>query len=52
MNETAKRPVNADSVCLRFDRAPDSLMEEPEVCELCRRYEDGFCAAPREEDHD
>lgn len=36
-------PVSPDYVCPRFDRAPDSLIEEPEVCELCLWYDDGLC---------
>ena len=38
------KPVSADSVCIRFQRAPDSLIEEPEVCELCLFWRDGLCA--------
>ena len=30
--------VNPNDVCRHFDRAPWSLIEEPEVCELCRYY--------------
>ena len=37
------KPVSPDNVCPAFDRAPDSLIEEPEVCELCGFYDDGFC---------
>ena len=40
--------VSADHVCPRFDRAPYSLIEEPEVCENCARYEDGYCLAETE----
>lgn len=37
--------VPADGVCRRFERADWSLIEEPEVCELCAFYDDsdGFC---------
>ncbi len=37
------KSVSPDNVCPDFDRAPDSLMEEPEVCELCGYYDDGCC---------
>ena len=33
-------PVDPNDVCRRFDRTPWSLIEEPEVCELCRFYND------------
>lgn len=46
MNETRPVPVAPDHVCRYFDRVPESLIEEPEVCEFCRSYTDGFCAAP------
>ena len=41
--------VDPESVCLRFDRSPTSLIEEPETCENCVYYSDeGLCL--REED--
>ena len=36
-------PVDPESVCPRFDRASTSLIEEPEVCENCSQYDEGFC---------
>lgn len=42
--DTAKaKPVDAESVCRCFERIPQSLIEEPEVCEWCRFYNDGLC---------
>ena len=36
--------VDPNGVCGGFDRISWSLIEEPEVCELCRYYdEDGRC---------
>lgn len=37
------RPVAADDICPRFIRIPESLIEEPEVCEWCEYYHDGLC---------
>ena len=37
------KPVSADYICRDFVRSPFSLIEEPEVCESCAFYEDGFC---------
>lgn len=37
------RPVDGQSVCRYFERIPQSLIEEPEVCEWCEYYENGFC---------
>lgn len=37
------KPTAPDYVCPRFDRAPFSLIEEPEICENCALYEDGLC---------
>ena len=39
------RPTAPDHVCPRFERSPLSLIEEPEICENCGRYQDGFCHA-------
>lgn len=39
-------PVSPDYICPRFRRVPDSLIEEPEVCEFCESYEDGLCTHP------
>ena len=39
----AGAPVEPNYVCPHFQRAPESLIEEPEVCENCGSYEDGFC---------
>lgn len=35
-----ERKVDPRSVCAGFDRIAWSLIEEPEVCELCRYYEE------------
>ena len=35
--------VSPDHVCRHFDRIPESLIEEPEVCEWCSYYCDGAC---------
>ncbi len=43
-------PVAPDHVCIRFQRSPVSLIEEPEVCENCALYDDGLCR--REEELD
>ena len=40
---TMNKPVSPDSVCRDFDRAPWSLIEEPEICENCLYYDDGQC---------
>ena len=50
MNEHAPIPVAPDYICPRFDRVPDSLIEEPEVCEFCRSYDGGFCVHPDRSD--
>ena len=41
----AGRIVAADDVCRKFVRIPESLIEEPEVCEWCEYYRDGLCVA-------
>ncbi len=38
-----KTPVSTEYVCRDFDRVPDSLIEEPEVCEFCSYYDNGYC---------
>ena len=38
-----RKDVSPDSVCRDFDRAAESLIEEPEVCENCRHYDAGQC---------
>lgn len=45
MEKTQKegRPVDEESVCRYFERIPQSLIEEPEVCEWCEHYENGLC---------
>lgn len=40
---SAGRPVDGESVCRCFERIPQSLIEEPEVCEWCEHYENGLC---------
>lgn len=42
-------PVAPDYVCPDFDRVPDSLIEEPEICEFCVRFDNGACM--KEETH-
>ena len=37
------RPVNEEDVCRFFKRIAQSLIEEPEVCEWCESFENGFC---------
>lgn len=37
------RSVDSESVCRYFERIPQSLIEEPEVCEWCEHYENGLC---------
>ena len=32
-----------DYVCIRFSRAPESLIEEPEICENCAHWSGGVC---------
>ena len=46
--ETKARPVEADDICPRFVRVPESLIEEPEVCEWCQFYRGGLCFADAE----
>ena len=41
------KEVSSDYVCSHFERAPWSLIEEPEVCESCVFYDDGFCRVER-----
>lgn len=36
-------PTAPDYVCPHFVRSVFSLIEEPEVCENCGSYENGFC---------
>lgn len=36
-------PVDIEAVCRFFERIPESLIEEPEVCEWCEFFEDGKC---------
>lgn len=36
-------PREPEHVCIRFRRSPVSLIEEPEVCENCADWEEGFC---------
>lgn len=43
MDTTKGKPVDAESVCRHFERIPQSLIEEPEVCEWCEYYSDGLC---------
>ena len=43
MEEKRGIPTAPDHVCIRFRRAPDSLIEEPEVCECCASWQDGLC---------
>lgn len=37
------RPVAEDHNCCYFLRIPESLIEEPEVCEWCEFYRSGLC---------
>ena len=37
------RSVDEESVCRYFERIPQSLIEEPEVCQRCEHYENGLC---------
>lgn len=37
------RPVDEEGVCRCFERIPQSLIEEPEVCLWCEYYENGLC---------
>lgn len=37
------RKTDAEGVCRHFERIPQSLIEEPEVCEWCEYYRDGMC---------
>lgn len=37
------KPVDIESNCYYFERIPESLIEEPEVCEWCEYFEDGLC---------
>lgn len=45
MKKTEGIPCRPDYNCIRFERAPYSLIEEPEVCEWCIHYDDdaGLC---------
>lgn len=36
-------PVRPDDVCRHFDRVFWSLIEEPDICELCNHYEEEGC---------
>ena len=36
-------PVDAENVCPAFERVSSSLIEEPEICEFCEKYRDGYC---------
>ena len=47
MEET--RIVDPNGVCGSFDRISWSLIEEPEVCELCRYYEEDSSRCSRPE---
>ncbi len=50
MERASGTPMPAEYVCIRFRRAPESLIEEPEVCENCVRWRDGFCVDGGEKD--
>ena len=41
--KSAGRPVDENDVCRHFERIPQSLIEEPEVCEWCEHYNSGLC---------
>ena len=43
------KKVDPQSVCARFERADWSLIEEPEVCENCARFNDEDSTCEREE---
>lgn len=46
MTENAKKqakPVDIEDNCYFFERIPESLIEEPEVCEWCEYFKDGYC---------
>jgi len=45
-----EKVVNPNGVCAAFDRISWSLIEEPEVCELCRYYEENGSRCTRPED--
>lgn len=36
-------PVDEEFNCYNFIRIPESLIEEPDVCEWCEYYENGLC---------
>ena len=46
--EQKKRPVDEEYVCRHFIRIPESLIEEPEVCEWCEFYDKGYCCKEQE----
>ena len=43
MDKTNGRIVDPEGVCRFFERIPQSLIEEPEVCEWCEFFENGCC---------
>ena len=43
-------PVDPGHVCIAFRRVPESLIEEPEVCEFCEDWQDGFCVRETEQE--
>ena len=46
--EQKGRPVSPEDICRKFIRIPESLIEEPEVCEWCAFYRGGFCTVDEE----
>ena len=50
MSEPVGTPVSPDYICRYFDRAPVSLIEEPEICENCALYDGGLCRREEESD--
>jgi hypothetical protein len=46
--EQPAKAVSPDDICPKFIRIPESLIEEPEVCEWCQFYRSGYCVVDAE----
>ncbi len=43
LKNKAAKAVEEDYNCINFERVASSLIEEPEVCEWCEYYKNGYC---------
>lgn len=48
MDSEKRRSVDPESICRHFIRIPESLIEEPEVCEWCEYFDEGYCCKEQE----